>query len=1246
MTLAGAQTIAMTSTSATQQSIAFGGKSLIGTLQFQGVGSSYQLQDALVSAGSLVLASGTLDTNGQSVTCDLFSSTLNAARTLTAGTTLFTFTSNGCWVASGLNATYNVSSSTIACTNGTTTFAGGGSTFGTVTSISQNVTITGANTFGALTLTGAAIATGTVTLGADQTITGTLTINGNSPINRLLVLSDVVGTQRMITAANVVTQNTDWQDINGTGAANWDLHAITGLSGDCQGNAGITFTAPTTQTATGTASFSWNLHGWTTHVPLPQDTAVIPNAFVAGRMITVNMPRPAKDIVFTCTGSPLLSVSQASTIYGSLSMATGMSTNTSQTLTLAGRGTHTITSNTAVISLNTIINSFNGTYSLGDNYQASASGGIVTLTSGAFVTAGKNVLTSSFQSTGALARSMVVGFGTTWSLYLNVASNAWNVAGSNYSIIAHASSTIKITTATTAARTFIGGGGTYGVLDYTLAGSTGSLTITGSNTFNTINFSDASNARSLLFTAATTTTVDTLNVQGTAGKLMTIDTPTAAVHTLTKPSGVVSCDYMSVKNSIAIGGAKWIAGGNSTNVSGNTGWKFPRLAVAAGGNWSSTSTWVGGVVPTASSDVWLASTSGAVTINAAAVCRSLDCTGYVSTLTHNAFTLSIGDATTSVLGDELKLSAGMTYTLASSTTSAIAFVTSAGGGAITTAGRTLGDVSFAGAAGVADWYLADDLLMTGTLTVTSGDQLNCNNHNVTTLAFTNAGSSMGVYLGTGTWLLTGLSGTVWNPTGSGPMSAANATIVFGVSSSGRTFVGQSKSYGALTYVVAGSTGSLAITGFNSFGTINFSDASNARTLTLPAGGTTTVSTTFNAQGSAGKLMSVVSSSSGTPATLSKAGAAVNCDYLSLKDSAATGGASWYAGANSTNVSGNTGWTFSAAPVIVTKAQAAISRIAITETKAQAAVSRIAVVATKIQASIARIAQAISKTQAAVARIAATGSKAQTSISRVALTIDAAQSALARVAVVRSKAQSSVARIAAALSKDQSATSRIAVDETATQAGIASIATTATITQPVVSRIEVFATLAQPAVSSIAATGLTTQQAIAAIKAALSATQTATAQILPDGFGLAAQDATARVAIERTAIQTATAHVLAAINLVQTAIARIEAEGTAAQSATAFIDMDNATLQLAVARIAVDGSVEQQALAAIEAVSVATQSATALIVPVSHRTQTAVASISSVGVNVGATLDVDVSARIVLDAKVSKSIAWTVKVEQP
>jgi len=49
-------------------------------------------------------------------------------------------------------------------------------------------------------------------------------------------------------------------------------------------------------------------------------------------------------------------------------------------------------------------------------------------------------------------------------------------------------------------------------------------------------------------------------------------------------------------------------------------------------------------------------------------------------------------------------------------------------------------------------------------------------------------------------------------------------------------------------------------------------------------------------------------------TISKTSGTVSLDYVSLRDSTASGGASFYAGDNSTNVSGNTGWIFTSPPV--------------------------------------------------------------------------------------------------------------------------------------------------------------------------------------------------------------------------------------------------------------------------------------------------------------------------------------------
>lgn len=60
-------------------------------------------------------------------------------------------------------------------------------------------------------------------------------------------------------------------------------------------------------------------------------------------------------------------------------------------------------------------------------------------------------------------------------------------------------------------------------------------------------------------------------------------------------------------------------------------------------------------------------------------------------------------------------------------------------------------------------------------------------------------------------------------------------------------------------------------------------------------------------------VSLVSSTPGTAATLTKPGVAiVEVDYLSIQDSTVTGNATlWYAGSHSINVSGNTGWIFTA-----------------------------------------------------------------------------------------------------------------------------------------------------------------------------------------------------------------------------------------------------------------------------------------------------------------------------------------------
>jgi hypothetical protein len=120
------------------------------------------------------------------------------------------------------------------------------------------------------------------------------------------------------------------------------------------------------------------------------------------------------------------------------------------------------------------------------------------------------------------------------------------------------------------AKTFVGGGSTF---NCTLnQGGAGDLTITGSNTFS--NITNTVQPASILFTAATTSTFTNFNLSGTSGNLITIGSVTAASHTLSKASGTVSADFLSISRSTATGGASWYAGANSTDGGNNLGWIF------------------------------------------------------------------------------------------------------------------------------------------------------------------------------------------------------------------------------------------------------------------------------------------------------------------------------------------------------------------------------------------------------------------------------------------------------------------------------------------------------------------------------------------------------------------------------------------------------------------------------------------------------------------------------------------------
>jgi hypothetical protein len=132
-------------------------------------------------------------------------------------------------------------------------------------------------------------------------------------------------------------------------------------------------------------------------------------------------------------------------------------------------------------------------------------------------------------------------------------------------------------------KSFVGGGSTF---NCTLnQGGAGALTITGSNTFSNItNTRKSVSATSILFTAGTTNTFADWNASGESTRLLTIGSDTAASHTLSKASGTVSADFLSISRSTATGGAGWYAGANSTDGGNNSGWIFTAPPAPSVGN--------------------------------------------------------------------------------------------------------------------------------------------------------------------------------------------------------------------------------------------------------------------------------------------------------------------------------------------------------------------------------------------------------------------------------------------------------------------------------------------------------------------------------------------------------------------------------------------------------------------------------------------------------------------------------------
>ena len=411
----------------------------------------------------------------------------------------------------------------------------------------------------------------TLTLnGSSLTLNGQ-TVSGNSATKRVLIRTNTIGTTYTITNTTGTFANADFRDITLSAAA--DLSAITGLSGNCGGNSGITFTTAADQHWTSASGGNWSTSGnWTSRVPLPQDDVYFDNAFSASQTVTADMPRLGKSIDWTgASGTPAWSVNTEITCYGSVTWITGMTRSSwSNQLIYGGRGSFNIF--TAGISqASGAIEAFGGTYTLLGAYTSVS---IFTVSGGTLVDNGYSMSVTAFNSTNtntrAITRSGTLTVTSTGTVYTHATATGLTLTDTGTILLSNVSATSK---------TFAGGGLTYNDLKIA-GGGAGAVIITGANTFNRI-YTDGGGTKSITLPGSTTTTILSGQGLGNATNVITF-TASAGSATVSKAAGKVKWNYVSLTNIPSTGGAVFYAGINSTDGGGNTGWLFRNAPSSSG----------------------------------------------------------------------------------------------------------------------------------------------------------------------------------------------------------------------------------------------------------------------------------------------------------------------------------------------------------------------------------------------------------------------------------------------------------------------------------------------------------------------------------------------------------------------------------------------------------------------------------------------------------------------------------------
>ena len=437
--------------------------------------------------------------------------------------------------------------------------------------------------------------------------------------------------------------------------------------------------------------------------------------------------------------------------------------------------------------------------------------------------------------------------------------------------------------------------------------------------------------------AGTTQTIlGDINAVGTCINGITIKSNNTSQATITKSNGAVTAEYIDLSNIIGTGGATYTAN-NSVDGGGNTGWTINTLAptnfdlhwIGGNGNWGDGSNWsttsggaAYGCIPSSTDNVIFDAnsfdaTGQTVTVNVPQIyLNSMTWAGAVNNPTFsNGYTMNISGSLTLI--NEMTYNGGTTK-----------FNSTEIGNTITSVGNNIGNITFDGVGG--EWGLQDATIFNN-LTLNNGG-FSTNNFDLSFTAYGMVSSSnsnvRSLDLGTSTVTLASVMNVAWNTTNTTNLTfdGADSTLIltgYIADCCGNYFNGGGLTFGNISFTGTGvgSTPGWYLQGDNTFNNVSF--AANGylegnqtiNDLTLAAGyvytivgGTNqTINGAFNATGISTDLITIKSNNT-TQATLT--GAGTYCmDYLNMEYMTTSGGGTFNAGINSTDVVGNSGFIY-------------------------------------------------------------------------------------------------------------------------------------------------------------------------------------------------------------------------------------------------------------------------------------------------------------------------------------------------